>query len=103
MQPTENHDLLIEPFIGDTAGTINRQSGDKVFVIKFDDIPLPPGWGERLSTEDKVYYVNDETQTTQWHHPEAAVFASASLPSTPAVSTTDEVTTAAAAAVPGTE
>ncbi|XP_043082730.1 NEDD4-like E3 ubiquitin-protein ligase WWP1 [Puntigrus tetrazona] len=31
--------------------------------------PLPPGWERRVDTNDRVYYVNHNTKTTQWEDP----------------------------------
>ncbi|KAF6722594.1 E3 ubiquitin-protein ligase NEDD4 [Oryzias melastigma] len=32
-------------------------------------LPLPPGWEERQDNLGRIYYVNHETRTTQWHRP----------------------------------
>ncbi|XP_016396163.1 NEDD4-like E3 ubiquitin-protein ligase WWP1 [Sinocyclocheilus rhinocerous] len=31
--------------------------------------PLPPGWERRVDTNDRVYFVNHSTKTTQWEDP----------------------------------
>uniref|UniRef100_A0A8C1VJQ0 E3 ubiquitin-protein ligase n=1 Tax=Cyprinus carpio TaxID=7962 RepID=A0A8C1VJQ0_CYPCA len=31
--------------------------------------PLPPGWERRVDTNDRVYFVNHNTKTTQWEDP----------------------------------
>ncbi|KAM9765935.1 E3 ubiquitin-protein ligase NEDD4 isoform 1-T1 [Menidia menidia] len=33
--------------------------------------PLPPGWEERQDNLGRIYYVNHESRTTQWHRPTA--------------------------------
>ena len=30
---------------------------------------LPPQWEERVTPDGRPYYVNHQTQTTQWHPP----------------------------------
>ena len=30
---------------------------------------LPPQWEERIAPDGRPYYVNHQTQTTQWHPP----------------------------------
>ncbi|OTF81105.1 hypothetical protein BLA29_005281 [Euroglyphus maynei] len=30
---------------------------------------LPPGWEQKVSLTNRVYYLNNKTKTTQWIHP----------------------------------
>ncbi|XP_028410103.1 WW domain-containing oxidoreductase-like [Dendronephthya gigantea] len=34
------------------------------------EIPLPPGWEARFMTDGRIYYIDHNTKTTQWEHPE---------------------------------
>jgi len=36
------------------------------------ELPLPPGWSSRVTSDGRVYYIDDVNKTTQWQHPAAA-------------------------------
>lgn len=50
----------------------SRGGSSRRYASGQDDIelPLPPGWEERMSAEGKVFYINHNDKTTHWTRPE---------------------------------
>ncbi|KLU89615.1 hypothetical protein MAPG_08586 [Magnaporthiopsis poae ATCC 64411] len=55
------------------AGVLDASASDlPAFALELDadDHPVPERWERRRDGQDRVYYLDRESKTTQWQHPE---------------------------------
>ncbi|TSK16036.1 NEDD4-like E3 ubiquitin-protein ligase WWP1 [Bagarius yarrelli] len=63
-----NHSLSLVAFLTMLLFLLRRQAS--MMSAENDPLgPLPPGWERRVDSNDRVYFVNHNTKTTQWEDP----------------------------------
>lgn len=67
---SQNSEPVMRSSSAVAASTSASSSGPTLRVLDDEDgIPLPTGWERRIDNQGRFYYVDHNTQTTQWKRP----------------------------------